>query len=484
MKIKQYIILAFTAIFISQGCTDFLDEEVYTQYDPDSYLQTREGINSVLAATYSESSYRGYAMREGFYTFGEFTGDIMLESGGGFERSAVIYMNFTWDSEHGFLRSSWARLYRAIRNANSLLDNIGSVTAIPTDQVASLEGEAQFLRAFSYWQLFDLFGLVPIVTSTEELNFNIKRPSQEEFYKFMETQLRDAATKLSVEQSLSGKATKGAALALLGRFYLNTKQWQKCADVEKEVIDLNKYELFAEIEEMFTPKNEINKENIFVSECLALGGFGNIYMAHAFPPKYPIQSNWINYGAQFRLRTDFVKSFEATDRRKKMILTEYTRTDGVFVNLLEDATGNHLDNCRSFKYKPDPESAGGEDGNDIPVLRYSDVLLSRAEALNELNGVNQESVDLINEVRRRAQVTEYTLADFTTKDQFRDAILDERGWEFFSEGLRRQDLIRHSKFVSRAVARGVDAKAHHVLFPIPQREMDSNPNLKPQNEGY
>src|SRR5690606_12480916 len=117
-------------------------------------------------------------------------------------------------------------------------------------------------------------------------------------------------------------------------------------------------------------------------------------------------------------------------------------------------------------------------GNDIVLMRYADILLARAEALNEISGPTQESIDLINEVRVIAGVPELQLVDFPDKESLRDHILAERGWEFHTEALRRQDLIRHGKFISGALARGkTAARPHHVLYPIPQREIDANPNL-------
>ncbi|RYY20315.1 MAG: RagB/SusD family nutrient uptake outer membrane protein, partial [Chitinophagaceae bacterium] len=134
-----------------------------------------------------------------------------------------------------------------------------------------------------------------------------------------------------------------------------------------------------------------------------------------------------------------------------------------------------------FKYFPDPASLNADAGNDIPELRFADILLSRAEALNESGGPTQESITLINRVRTRAGVALLSLGAFT-KETLRDAILNERKWEFFTEGFRRQDLLRHNRFISNAVARGKNAKPYHVLYAIPQPEIDVS--KIPQNEGF
>lgn len=116
-------------------------------------------------------------------------------------------------------------------------------------------------------------------------------------------------------------------------------------------------------------------------------------------------------------------------------------------------------------------------------VRFADILLAKAEALNEKDGPNSESINLINKIRLRANATEIKAGDFSTKEELRDFILEERGREFYSEGLRREDLIRHGKFISGAVERGKDAKPHQILFPIPQRQIEANDKLV-QNEGY
>ena len=134
------------------------------------------------------------------------------------------------------------------------------------------------------------------------------------------------------------------------------------------------------------------------------------------------------------------------------------------------------------KFAPDPNGKGFVNGTDLIELRYADILLSLAEALNELNGPNQESVDLLKQIRDRAHASLITL-DGLTKESLRDLILKERRMELYFEAKEREDLIRHGKFISNALSWGALAKDYHVLYPIPQREIDANPNIV-QNPGY
>ena len=479
---SSIILLAFTFTLFT-GCDEYLEEQVLTEFAPDELLQTEQGIESVLIGAYNELQTNSFIGRDIYFTLSEFPTDITTESGGGFERTAVLYINYQWDAAQGIFNSQWNRLYRAIRNANALLDNIDQVTSLSQEKLTRLTAEAVFIRADAYATLYDLFGPTPLVTTTESLDFEVSRADENEIIEFVTSELTRAANDLPVTQDLRGRATKGAALAVLCKFYLQTKQWQNSADVAKEIIDLQVYSLFPEIESLFSVDNEDNGEYIYVHPAVAQPSEGHVYMPHGFPPRFPIQDNWENFGAQFRTLTAFVKSFDPNDRRLNLILTEYTDTEGEFIELVEDGLGNPLDNARSFKYVPDPDANARWNGNDQPVLRYADILLSRAEALNELNGPSQESIDLINQVRQRADVPILQLADFASTEALRDHILAERGWEFFSEGKRRKDLIRHGKLISDAVARGKNAQPYHVRFPIPQREIDANPNLE-QNTGY
>src|SRR5690606_8417834 len=234
--------------------------------------------------------------------------------------------------------------------------------------------------------------------------------------------------------------------------------------------------------------NERNNEYIWVRPAVASTDRANAngWMNVSFPEGFAtdprsgltFSNTWVNFPTQFRLLDVFFNSFEVSDKRKDLILTEYVNTSGNSVSLLNN------NDTRSFKYWPDPDALGASHGNDIPEIRYADILLSKAEALNELIGPNEESINLINQIRLRANLNVLTLSDFPDKESLRDHLLNEIGWEFYSEGQRRYDLIRMNKFISSAIERGAtNARPFHVLFPIPQVAIDSDPLLT-QNEGY
>lgn len=494
MKIrKSYISLAtfFVSIIILTSCKDFLEEKVYTEYDPSAILSDESGVDALLAGAYSRSRIVQYDSRNYTYLFNEFPTDIAFETGGGLERNASPFINFSWDVSDALLNNFWTKMYSAISSANSVLNVTSELKTLSEENIKSIQGEARFIRASSYYYLYNLFGPVPIIEipdgispdSIESIGKNTPRATQQEMVDYIVNDLKFASDNLPVEENPIGKATKGSALAVLTKLYLHEKDWQNTAGTAQQIIDLNYYSLYSDYVKMFSVDGEDNKEYIFRAPCIAQNGYANNYMAHAFPPSYPIQDNWENFGAQFRTYTSFYETFGDNDVRRNAFITHYTNKSGQEVELLRDAEGNALNNVRSFKYTPDPNGVGEYMGNDIVYIRYADILLSRAEALNELNGPNEESISLINQIRRRAHADEISLSQFEDKEALRDFILAERGREFFTEGLRREDLIRHGKFISSARERGKNAKDYQTLYPIPLSQIEANQNLK-QNPGY
>jgi len=487
---KKFI-LRLVTIFLLSGCQEFLEEEVFTEYDPEAFLQDESGIDALLTGVYGSFNvplnHRDYML-----VLNEFTTDMTWETGGGLNRLVVPIIGFTWDPSIGFFNGRYNEFYSVIAAANNVLSVTNTVEGVNDDALNKARGEARFMRGFSYYLLHILFGPTPIIEippgasldDIESIGKETPRATEEEYRAYVEADLMFAAENLEYG-GLSSRANKGSAYAILTKFHLNNKEWEKAAAAaEKVLFPEAGYTLYPDYTTLFAVSGENNNEFIFRWECMVGSDQINGYMPHAFPPFYPVQSNWENFGAQFRTYTKFYESFEDADTRKLLFLDEYVPTNtGVLTPLNRDSDGNPLDNVRSFKYVPDPNAQGRFFGNDIPYIRLADILLARAEALNEMNGPNQEGVDLINQVRDRASVDPVSLSDFPTKEALRNFILAERGRELYTEGFRREDLIRQGKYIQQALDRGKPAQPHHVLYPIPQPQIDNNPNLE-QNPGY
>ncbi|MEQ9443580.1 MAG: RagB/SusD family nutrient uptake outer membrane protein [Cyclobacteriaceae bacterium] len=484
-SITKNTVLFALLLLLAMGCEDALKEDLYSQLAPENFLTTEEGVVSVLNAAYAESYLNGYSAHS-VRNIEEWCTDIEWETGGGENLTAVLMIGFTWDASVGWMYGEmWLKPYRGIRNANIVLDNIENAD-LSEEARNGYVAQARFLRALSYSHLYTWFGTVPLRTSTTD-ELELPRATEEAMESFIESELLAIIPVLPEpgEVSAYGRVTNGAARALLTKFYLNTGQWQEAADMAQEVIDMGTYSLYPVYEDLFKVQNERNNEYILAYPQVP-NTPGNNYINGAFPPGFTsdprsgltFQGNWRNWAAQYRLYDRFYDSFDPADLRQNLIIDNYLNNDGDSVSLLG------ADNTRSFKYWPDPNGLGNEHGNDIPGIRYADILLSRAEALNEINGPNQESIDLINQVRSRAGLDNVNLADFGNAEDLRMHLLDERGWEFYSEGKRREDQIRMGTFISSALGRGIsNAKSYHVLFPIPQAAMDANPMLE-QNDGY
>lgn len=488
IRIKNlFKILMLSGILVS--CEAELDLPPVDEFAPDNLVQSREGLEALLF-----SAYNGAHINSGDdkneILINEVTTDVAYVRIGAVEREMKPFLNFNWDaSQPHFEVSFWAPSYRAIRDANTLLENIDAAD-VEQEFKDLVTAEARYLRASRYAYLHRYFGVVPLRTTSnlEEQPQELPLPTEEEFLSFVETELREAAEDLlhPSEQTQRGRADKGHAYAVLTKFLLNTKQWSKVMEVTDQLMGLGYYQLFPDYRGLFFVENEGNKEVIISNLYTNEAGFHNTFPVGAFPPGFESTASipeftWLpsmaNWATQFSLRDGFTDSFAPEDDRAEAVVQEYQNRGGNLVNLRTTP-----DNSRSIKYWDNSQIAAFC-GADIPFIRYSDILLSRAEAINELQGPTPEALDLVNQVRTRSIDDAYTLEEAGDTDTFRDIILEERGWEFYSEGKRREDLIRHGKFIEYAQERGLDAQPHHVYFPYPQAEINANPALV-QRTGY
>ncbi|HEX8335069.1 MAG TPA: RagB/SusD family nutrient uptake outer membrane protein [Segetibacter sp.] len=473
------IFLLLTVLSIAfGGCKKALDEEVFSDLGANNFYKTAEDAESLLNATYAAS--HGEESRTANYLlFGEVSTDVLIQRGGSIAILFKPVEDFAWNATHPRLKDLWDQHYSTIYRANVVLDKVPAINMNEARKKILL-AEARFLRAFSYSYLYKWFGPVPLITTSEvSINDRPERATSEAMMLFFEKEFTAASADLPAKQTQFGRATSDAATGFLARQYLNEKNWTKAAELSKKIIDNGTYGLFTSPKrtDLFGLANEGNKEMIYVLPLLPQPNLGSNYIALAAPNDYKFQfPGKVNLAADIRIRTDFLKLFETADERRAAFLFEYINTAGQLIKL-------GVDNVRSYKYPEDPVGINQFSGNDFPLLRFADVVLMRAEALNELQGPNQESVNLVNSIRSAARVSTITLATYPTKELLRNFIIDERGREFHSEALRREDLIRQGRFIQMAKDRTKPAVDYHVLYPIPQSEIDKNPNLK-QNAGY
>jgi len=470
------IFLSILAFFAINSCEEPLEEEIFSQLAPSTLLINEGGINTVLNSAYSSAHYGNESTLRWSVFAGDFPSGACWGKGGSIESIWVQLMEFTFDANHAVVTTLWPNHYAGIRDANVVLDNLGN-ESLSSEYVNLTTAEAKFIRGWSYVQLYNLFGPVPLHTSG--LDEAVKaRATDAEMRTQIETDLTDAMNALPVSTNEFGRATKGSAQGLLTKYYLNTRQWQKAASMAKTIIDSGNYALQSTFQDVFSFSNEGHNEMLW---CLPNdSGSGNKLMALqslTYPPSYPRPyPNNAVWAARTYMFDSYVDSFEAGDERKNVIIQQWSTADGT----PQQAYG--FDQSLPAKFPFDPNSLAWRSGNDFPIVRYSDVLLSAAEAINEVSGPTQEAVDYINQVRARAKILPLTLANYT-KQSLRSAIIQERRWEFMHEGKTRDFLLRHDLYISDAVSRGKSATANNKLFPIPQSEIDANEKLV-QNPGY
>ncbi len=478
IKMKSIIKISLVLfLFGAVACEKPLEEEVFSELAPSTLFTTESGINAVLNSAYSYSHHSN--LQESwspFYLQGMPT-DELWGAGGSIENLWQALINFNWTSTHAQIVAVWTVDFNAIRDANVVLDNLDPAR-FSADFVKTTTAEVNFIRGWVYSELYNLFGPVPLYRSSTDDPLQ-PRASDAETRAFIEQELEAAIANLPDDPIAFGRGSKGTARGVLCKYYMNTRQWQKAADVAKQIIDSGKFGLVDDYASVFAIANEGNKEMIWAlpkdgSSTTASQSLNALLFPPDYPRPYP---NNAVFAARTYVYDAFVNSFEASDTRKNLIVTEYVSTTSG-----NTVPGLGSDKSFPYKYEFDPNSVGFYAGNDLPVVRYADILMCRAEALNEISGPTQEAVDLVNQVRNRAKASPWNLADYN-KESFRNALLEERAREFFFEAKRREDLLRQDRFISGAVARGKNAKDFHKLYPIPQIDLDAN-SLLTQNDGY
>lgn len=419
----------------------------------------------------------------------------------------------TWSPVNEFLYGTYSRAFYHISLANEFLRQTTDeklaargVDASLKTEIATFRAEARFLRAFSYTNLMDLFGNVPITTEADPVGFFYPvQKSRAEVFAFVESELKDLDTSLpNARANEYGRVDKVAAKFLLAQIYLNSKvytgteRFNETATLCSEII--NSGYTFANVPYRYlfsadNDKNGAQNEFIFpiVSDGVAIRatGGGMSFILHAgIGGSMDAASRGMDGGWQgTRTRKEFVALFPDATATGDKRGTFYT--DGQALDITNIST--FTDGYAVTKYinkKADGSAAQRTDipDTDFPMFRVSDAYLMYAEAT--LRGASTGNVGTalgyVNQIRTRAGAQNISTAQLTL-----DFILDERGRELFWECHRRTDLIRFGKFSGGSkiwqwkggVMNGTSTESYRDLMPIPSKTIQANPTLK-QNPGY
>lgn len=486
MKIYLYLILI---VFVT-SCE--IEPEIYDKISPENFPKTEEDLSAAVTSIYYE--YRqGWAPRyldDSHLMLNILTTDELTTAWG-----------HRWQSNNEFLflenssqvTLNYEKYVQAITNATLLLESFNNVEIDNQELIDRYTAEVRTLRAFFAFNLLDLYGPVPIIIDPDQVKDiknlpKLERPTREWMIEFIEGELLWCAERLPGREYPNdedyGRVTAGAALTILLKLYMQEKEWASAEAITSLIMELD-YELNPDYTAVFDIANENynNKEVILsivlVSDPISLG---TTWFACTMPqvPAMKTEQPMTVWGG-LKVPWEFYDKFDSTDTRKTNLIRYYISESGDSIDFRQE-THYKAVGANPLKYSFDPNHNGNTSGNDQIIYRYADILLSRAEILNEMYGPTQDAIDLINQIRRRANVSEINLADFD-QSALRDFILEERGRELWCEGVRRQDLLRHGKFISTAVAEGYAAEEKHKLFPIPQDAREENPLLE-QNPGW
>lgn len=496
MKIYKYIILTLVFFGFLSSCSDFLDKIPYEDPSAETINDEASAIAMTNAAYQPLQRPKLYNMR--IWSLDIMAGNSVVGAGGGDDGLETIQLsNFITGPDNFAAIDLWRGPNPGILYCNTVIENVANMDIRQDIKDRSI-GEAKFLRAHYYFILVQLFGDVPVTLKpiNPDDDFHTPRTSKNEIYQdIIIPDLKVAIDLLPTREEYKdedrGRATKGAAAGLLAKVYLTIGDYQNSLEMSEMVTDLG-YTLNPDYLDAFggEDKNKNTPESLFEVQYYGLtnAGFWSDENQANWLSTYmgPRNSGMVGGGYGWNQPTEeFVSQYEAGDLRKdKTILYEGGPLfEGKQYKSSMSLTGY---NVRKFLVPLSLSPDYNTNSANIVVLRYADVLLMKAEALNEL-GNTKEAEEPLYQVRKRAGLTDRSTIENLSQEEMRETIRKERRVELAFEGHRWFDLIRWDEgnyaidFLHSIGKFNVQKK--HLLLPIPQQEIDSNPNLK-QNPGY
>ena len=493
MKNSIKILFAFVLILCG-SCSDFLEEKPQGSYSSASFYKTEAHAYLAIAGVYNAGAF--VSTDNKLWVLGDVASDDATKGGGAGDQSDIQFIDeFTYTRSNGVLDRIWKRYYEGISRANYLL-YYGSGIEMDEALRNRILGEAKFMRAFFYFNLVNIFGDIPLKLNPplNEGEINKSKSPGTAIYVQIEKDLTESIPVLETSYSGAdlGRATKGAALGLLAKAYLYQEKWSDALTTIASIDQLGLYSLQEVYKNNFIDSTQNNNESLFEIQHLSnevpkLGSYLNQYFS-------PSKDNGYYFNAPLQ---NFVDEFEQTAALVPDPRLDYTigRAGQLWVNgeafdPLWSPTG-YLQKKHVQPKKEEPIS--GDASLNYVYLRYADILLMKAEALNESN---QTSLALppLNEVRKRAResylydedlpgfgaVPVDLLPDVVSTNQqtVRDAIRHERRVELGFEFHRYFDLIRYGEQTAEAVLPPAFNYADNGgRFLIPQSELDTNPAI-------
>lgn len=530
---KLIYLIALVALFNACG-ESFLDTAPHDALSPSTFWKTKKDLDLALTGCYS-----------GF----EDGGSLMYRECG----SDNAYNNFPWEGWTNIGNGNLSPAdpgasyygFGTINRCNEFLANVDNATTVSEANRAIYKAQVRFIRAYNYYVLTVNYGDVPLITenfaSPEEAK--VPRDPQATIRKFIEDELAAVIPVLpaSYPGSGYGKATKGAAQALLMRYHLYYKNYDKALTTAKSITG---YELNSTFEGLFDPANEQNSEVIMSVQYTpdlysfdytpflpnSIGGWSSVVPTQSLVDAFEMADGKTIQEAETAGQYSPANPYIKRDPRLRATIIysgQVFKGGNVYrsIELSSNDYFNKADNASKTGYNfkkyttfidLNPNASYWNMGNDVYIFRFAEVLLTIAEAKIELNQIDNEMYDAIDKVRVRAGMPKVDRAKYADQSSLRKLLQNERRVEFAMEGLRRDDIIRWG--IAATVLNGnlMGAKRGTVLattqpngdynvsmtlpanliesrqfvapknnlLPIPQGAIDKNPKLVPNNPGY
>lgn len=490
MKNKIFIFIIIGISIFCNSCDDFLDKDPISSFNTGNFYDSENGVLLAVNGAYTQfqSIYNSYLPQ-------------IVEARSDNHGTGLTVYDYTLisqckdDPSTEILWTAWKGYYKAVTACNYVLDKIDGVEFTNESLKGYSKGEVRFLRALAYYDLFRLWGGVPIIDRvvTDEEAGKIPRATNDEMYAFIISELVQASNELPATWSNKndlGRATKYAAKGIQARVYMAKKEWLSASTLLKEILNSGIYNRFTNWADIWNDKNDNGKEFVFEIQYLSGNkGEGNNYPDLVIPKDAGLTA--VPYGGnngQMYASTDIYNAYGANDIRRDLTVKKGYITKGGSLN-----TGTIWVN----KFCHGSVTAQGDWEINWPVLRISDVYLMYAEALNEIGyTANGEALEILNWNRNRAGLSSLTSVDLPNQDLFRLAIEKERRLEFAFENIRWFDLVRMNRalnvinaFLTADTYPNVNnykLENYQLIFAIPQEELYRNPNTEFmwQNAGY
>ena len=476
------ILWLLTLTFLLSCKKEFIELNPQSTASTNALYKTDKDFQDAVVGIYSTLQ----NIYQSFWQFGDLAGDD-TEQQHSAQLEFVNINNFLATSATPLLHTTWLDHYRLISRANIVLAEIEKADPAVVVNKNRHIGEARFLRALAYFNLVRVFGDVPMVTAPISIEEGSKlgREKIDKIYdEVIIKDLQDAENKLPVKYTGTevGKATKGAAKSLLGKVYLTRKNFTGAASKLEEVTTMG-YSLLPIYTDLFDyTKDEHHAEYIFDAEYVDGGlGLGSIF-SNNFAPNLSQVINFFGLkgagGQQGAPTAQIFTLFDPNDKRKDISIARVA--DGLIDKNGQKIPLTPIDVTTYSKKYMTPLITANDSKANWKVIRYADVLLMYAEALNEV-GKTDLALTYLNQVRARAGVPPYV---GLTQADTREKIYLERRFEFHLEGHRWFDLVRTGRALE--ALQSVGMKPYMTVFPIPlsQIQVINNPAILPQNPGY